>query len=286
MLFDTPTPRAMGGHQSAAAITTTWGTPPEIIAQLGGADSFDLDPCALPAFTAGIARPWRTAQEMNCETDGDGLALDWRGKRVWCNPPYTSGEIGAWLGRLGDHGRGTALVFARTETDAFFRTIWERASGLLFIEGRLHFRYPDALDPARCDVAGEPHVWSVKNPKTKAMGCTWCGMAKANSGAPSVLAAYGADDLDILAASGIEGALVPLRFARFTLVASMDLSWSQIMREWISRQPGPVSVSDAYRFFARHPKAKSNPNWKAKVRQKLPQVARRVGRDTYTAPAA
>lgn len=239
--------RAIGGHQSAAAVTTTWLTPPDIIPALG---RFDFDPCAAPP-----PRPWGTATRMNSELDGDGLAMEWDG-RVWLNPPYTSSEIGAWLAKLADHGRGTALIFARTETEAFFREVWGRASGLLFLQGRLHFHYPDGT------------------------------RAKANAGAPSVLCAYGQDDLDRLAASDLRGALVPLRFARFTIVAGLDLSWSQITREWLSRQMGPVSVSDAYRFFARHPKAAGNNNWRAKVRQKLQQVGRRVARDQYLAEAA
>lgn len=239
----------MGGHHSAAAQTTTWLTPPDIIPALGGWTSFDLDPCAAPE-----PQPWRTALRMNTEADGDGLALEWFG-RVWLNPPYTSAALRAWLRRLADHGRGTALIFARTETEAFEQQVWGRASALLFLFGRLHFHFPDG------------------------------SRAAANSGAPSVLCAYGLEDMDRLAAADLPGAFVPLRYPRFMLVAGLDLSWSQIMREWISRQPGPVSVSDAYRFFARHPKAQRNPNWRAKVRQKLALVGRRVGRDRYMAAA-
>lgn len=237
----------IGAHQSASASTTTWLTPPPILEALG---EFDLDPCAAPA-----PRPWRTARVMNSLDDGDGLAMEWF-DRVWLNPPYTSADIEAWLRKMGDHNQGTALIFARTETAAFKRQVWGRASGLLFIYGRLHFH----------DAAGV--------------------RASANAGAPSVLCAYGQDDLDRLAASDIDGALVPLRFARFALVAGLDLSWSAIMRDWIARQRGPVSVSDAYRHFARHPKARGRPHWKAQLRKKLAEVATRVDRDSYVAAAA
>jgi hypothetical protein len=237
--------RAIGGHQSAAAATTTWLTPPHVIDALGGWQSFDLDPCAAPD-----PRPWRTAQRMNALGDGDGLMIDWDG-RVWLNPPYSTAEVAAWLARLADHGDGTALIFARTETEAFHRLIWQRASGLLFLAGRLHFHYPDGR------------------------------RAAANAGAPSVLCAYGQEDMDRLAASDLDGAFVPLRFARFALVAGLNQSWAQAMRDWLDRQTGPVSVSDAYRYFARHPKAKTNPNWRAKVRQKIAQVGERVAHDSY-----
>lgn len=241
--------RAIGGHHSASSVTTTWLTPPHIQPALGGWKAFDLDPCAAPA-----PRPWPTALRMNAKADGDGLTMPWDG-RVWLNPPYTSSEIGAWLRKLGDHGAGTALIFARTETEAFQSLVWERAHGLLFLAGRLHFH----------NTAGV--------------------RAKANAGAPSVLCAYGQDDMDRLAAANLPGAFVPLRFARFALVTGLDLSWSEVMRAWLARQHGPVSVSDAYRFFARHPKAASNDNWRAKVRQKLATVGRRVGPATYEVAA-
>jgi hypothetical protein len=133
---------------------------------------------------------------MNSIDDADGLEIEWF-DRVWLNPPYTSSEIETWLCRLADHGNGTALIFARTETAAFERQVWARANGLLFLHGRLHFH----------DRAGI--------------------RAAANAGAPSVLCAYGQHDLDMLAASDLDGTVVPLRFARFMLVAGTDLSWSK-----------------------------------------------------------
>jgi hypothetical protein len=213
---------AMGGHQSAAAGTTTWLTPPHVIEGLGGADSFDLDPCGFDGS------PIRTARRVY-SLPVDGLALPWEG-RVWLNPPYSTGEIDDWLDRLADHGNGVALIFARTETECFHRHVWGRASGLLFLAGRLHFHYPDG------------------------------SRAKANAGAPSVLCAYGQDDLDRLAASPLAGAFTPLRFPRFAVVAVAAMSWRECLLAWTKRQGGPVSVSDAYRAFARHPKAKANPN--------------------------
>jgi hypothetical protein len=238
--------RAIGGHHSARPGSVTWLTPPEILHALG---EFDFDPCAAP-----LPRPWPTARFMNSIDDADGLAIEWF-DRVWLNPPYTSNEIENWLCRLADHGQGTALIFARTETAAFVRQVWERASGLLFLHGRLHFH----------DAKGV--------------------RAAANAGAPSVLCAYGQGDLDQLAASELDGSLVPLRFARFIVVAGADLSWSKEVERWLRNQQGPVSVSDAYRHFARHPKAVRNQHWRAKVRQKLQKVGSRVGPALYAAAA-
>lgn len=238
---------SIGGHQSAAAISTTWLTPKPIIDALGGWQEFDLDPCAAP-----LPRPWFTAWQMNSESDGDGLAFDWFG-RVFLNPPYTANAIEAWLRKLADHGQGTALIFARTETEPFRRQVWERAHGLLFLHGRIFFHEADGT------------------------------RARFNGGAPSVLCAYGQDDLDRLAASDLDGALVPLRFARFVAIAGLDESWTEAMRRFLAGTHGPVSVSDAYRHFARHPKAQRNRNWRAKVRQKLQQCGNRTGRNEYVA---
>jgi hypothetical protein len=104
-----------------------WLTPPEILEALG---PFDLDPCA------PVNRPWPMASRHYTIQD-DGLMKPWEG-RVWLNPPYGL-QAERWLRRLAEHGNGIALIFARTETEAFFSQVWERATGLLFIRGRLTF---------------------------------------------------------------------------------------------------------------------------------------------------
>ncbi|WP_309138993.1 DNA N-6-adenine-methyltransferase [Nocardia cyriacigeorgica] len=139
-----------------------WLTPPGIIHALG---TFDLDPCA------ANDRPWDTAREHIAPPD-DGLAAPWNG-RVWLNPPYA--DIARWLDKLADHGQGTALVFARTETRWFVEHVWARASAVLFLYGRLHFHLPDG------------------------------SRAHGNAGAPSCLVAYGGDDAMLLRSSDLEG---------------------------------------------------------------------------------
>lgn len=157
---------SIGGHQSAKMKNDEWLTPPSILHALG---AFDLDPCA------PINRPWETAGHHFTALD-DGLSKPWSG-RVWLNPPYGL-EASKWLKRLSDHGNGIALIFARTETEMFFEHVWNAATALLFIKGRLHFHYVDGR------------------------------RAAANSGAPSVLVAYGQENGEALWQSGIEGRLV------------------------------------------------------------------------------
>ena len=172
---------AMGSHQSARAETTTWLTPPHITDELG---PFDLDPCAAPS-----PRPWSTAERM-IELPEDGLNAAWDGY-VWCNPPY-SFAAWEWLDKLADHGNGIALVFARTETAGFVRTVWQRADAVKFIWSRLHFHYPDGR------------------------------RADANSGAPSVLVAYGKHATRRLHESKIAGTFLLLHDRQHTKSKEKD----------------------------------------------------------------
>ncbi len=150
--------KGVGGHQRGyRGHSDDWLTPPNITKTLG---PFDLDPCA------SEDQPWATAQTHWTITH-DGLARPWRG-RVWLNPPYGP-DTWKWLARLAEHGQGSALIFARTETKQFHRLVWESAQGLLFLEGRLHFHHPKT---------GQ--------------------RSKFNAGAPSVLVAYGLPDAAFL----------------------------------------------------------------------------------------
>lgn len=164
-------PAGMGSHHGPVMGKDEWLTPPEILSALG---EFDLDPCA------PIARPWDMAK-MHYTALDNGLSKPWRG-RVWCNPPYGL-EAALWLKRLAAHGDGIALIFARTETEMFFESVWGAATAVLFLRGRLNFH----------------HVNGKR--------------AKANSGAPSVLVAYGERNAMALESSGIDGALVRLPHA-------------------------------------------------------------------------
>ena len=125
----------IGGHHTPRNRTDTWLTPPYILDALGGADSFDLDPCA------PVSRPWDTARRHFTERE-NGLVRGWNG-RVWLNPPYHRATIAKWLARMAAHGHGIALIFARTETAHFARFVWPVCNALFFIEGRLTFHLPD-----------------------------------------------------------------------------------------------------------------------------------------------
>jgi hypothetical protein len=226
---------AMGGHHSARPISTDWFTPPFILEALGGAATFDLDPAT------HVQAPFDTALKRYTRED-DGLIRPWFG-RIWLNPPYTGPEVAAFMAKMADHNNGLALIFARTETQTFFETVWRRATGLLFLEGRLHFH---KLDGSR---------------------------AKENAGAPSVLVAYGTYDTDVLATTKLAGQFVPLRLPRSIVVAALQPTWREAVDNCLRSQPGPVRLDELYRALADHPKAQTNPHWREKVRQTLQRGA-------------
>jgi hypothetical protein len=110
--------------------------------------------------------------------DGDGLSRHWFG-RVWCNPPYGRKTFD-WLGKLADHGNGIALIFARTETNGFHAQVWDRASAVFFLKGRVNFYNKSGVKGDRAN-------------------------------APSCLVAYGANNVISLERSGLPGKLVRLK---------------------------------------------------------------------------
>ncbi len=97
---------------------------------------------------------------MDCSKIGGG------GQRVWCNPPYGK-KTHLWLRKCAEHGNAIALVFARTETKMFFDHVWNSANAICFIEKRIQFYTVD-------------------------------GIKKGSAGAPSVLIAYGKNNIQPL----------------------------------------------------------------------------------------
>lgn len=148
----TTTTAAWFNRENSPTGKDEWITPPYIFTSLG---EFDLDPCA------PINPPWSIGKKNYTITD-NGLIKPWTG-RVWCNPPYNN--TGEWLSKLSKHNNGIALVFARTETSAWFNYIWNCAAGILFLDKRIKFYHVDGTLP------------------------------KNSSGAPSALIAYGRDNL-------------------------------------------------------------------------------------------
>lgn len=229
-----------GFSENPVAQTDTWLTPRWLLDTLG---RFDLDPCC------PVGMPWSTADRHFTPLD-NGLILRWDG-RVWLNPPYGR-ALSAWLARMVAHGRGTALMFARTETAAFFEYVWGAGSAALFVRGRLKF----------CDVAGTPAN---------------------NAGAPSVLVAYGQDDAEILHDADIEGQFVEISSGS-SVASDFDISWLQLIKSVFRRNGSSMSLQAVYAAISRHPKTRTNKHWRAKARQQVQRQGhfKRSGPAQYT----
>ena len=114
--------------------TDLWSTPKEFYDQLNNEFNFNLDPCA---------------NEENAKCDNyftelqDGLLQDWKGKTVFCNPPYGT-AIKYWVKKCHDEGQDpnttvVMLIPARTDTKYFHDYIYHKAKEIRFIKGRLKF---------------------------------------------------------------------------------------------------------------------------------------------------
>ena len=73
-----------------------WETPQELFRALDAEFHFTLDPCSTDE-NAKCAKHYTKKQ--------DGLAQDWTGETVWCNPPYGRG-VDAWVRKCYEHSIG------------------------------------------------------------------------------------------------------------------------------------------------------------------------------------
>lgn len=113
--------------------TDKWATPQTFFDELNREFDFNLDPCA-------------DATNHKCEKyfteEENGLLQDWRGCRVFCNPPYGS-SIKDWVAKCYHEGHKeetlvVLLIPARTDTTYFHDYIEHRAE-IRFVRGRLKF---------------------------------------------------------------------------------------------------------------------------------------------------
>lgn len=114
-------------HFSSAS--DRWATPADTFAALNEEFRFNFDPCPLDGKEDGLTP----------------LFCEWRGKRVFCNPPYGPG-LGEWLARGLEADLAVFLIPARTDTRWFHDIVLPKATEIRFIKGRLKFG--DAVNSA------------------------------------------------------------------------------------------------------------------------------------------
>ena len=112
----------------------SWCTPKEFYDRLDEEFHFTLDPCA-------------THKSAKCPKyftkEDDGLSRSWEGESVFCNPPYGR-EIWRWVKKAYEESRKpntlvVLLIPARTDTAYFHEYIFNKASDIRFLRGRLKF---------------------------------------------------------------------------------------------------------------------------------------------------
>lgn len=233
-----------------------WYTPPHIVESIGRTfrngrgDTFDLDPCAPTPHNLGklgvlFPQPGQPFAKAYYAKEHDGLNRDWKG-RVWLNPPYGR-EMAAWMKKLSLHSNGIALIFARTETQAFFNHVWGKASGMFFLKGRLKFLHWQEVGPDEFDSAGfHP--------------------SKNSAGAPSVLISYDTEDSWENAAA-LKNCGLPGYFVDLTPTEVIWAGWKTAIRSVL--EFGPLTLTGLYEWVNKCVHRPQNKHVNAKIRQTL-----------------
>ena len=110
-----------------------WSTPTDFYEKLNDEFHFSVDVAA-------------SDENSKCEryytVKSNGLAQDWTGETVWCNPPYGR-QIRQWVCKAYStvrEGKSTVVMLlpARTDTEWFHDYVYGKAE-IRFVKGRLKF---------------------------------------------------------------------------------------------------------------------------------------------------
>jgi phage N-6-adenine-methyltransferase len=111
-----------------------WATPSVVYDPLNKEFQFTLDPCCV--HNTAKCNKYYTPLE-------DGLKQDWGGEVVFCNPPYSRGNIDKWAKKCYEESRKpntivVALFPVSTSAEWFHKWVWQKAE-LRFIRRRIRF---------------------------------------------------------------------------------------------------------------------------------------------------
>ena len=109
-----------------------WSTPKALFDELNEEFGFTLGPCS--TSDNHLCDKYYTIQD-------NGLQQDWKGERVFCNPPYS--EISKWCEKAFYESKNpntliVMLIPSRTDTRYFHDYILHRTE-IRFVKGRLKF---------------------------------------------------------------------------------------------------------------------------------------------------
>lgn len=113
-----------------------WGTPQELFDRLDALFGFTLDAAA-------------TVENAKCKRyftkEDNGLARNWEGNVVWCNPPYSGDQLERWVKKicLEASGGTTIVALIPASTGNAWWTEWiNQADVVVFIRKRIAFESP------------------------------------------------------------------------------------------------------------------------------------------------
>lgn len=128
--------------------TDEWKTPWEIYAPLDRVFQFTMDPCTTKENWLGC-RNFYTKET-------DGLAQPWSEEAVFCNPPYSRGNIERWVekcAREGERARVVALLCRADRSTKWWQTwvaphawkIHDYSHRIRFVGAPAAYNFPSAL---------------------------------------------------------------------------------------------------------------------------------------------
>lgn len=131
------------------------GTPLVLFAGLHDEFAFTVDACALP-YNTKLPRYWAPAGRSyeDCASFSwpaplatDGLAQDWTGERVFCNPPYGKGLIQPWVDKALERQAELSVLLLPSRTEMpWFHRLWKEATEIRFLSYRIQFVAPPGLE--------------------------------------------------------------------------------------------------------------------------------------------
>lgn len=111
-----------------------WSTPAHVFNKLNNEFNFTLDPCCTKETKKC---PWYLTPKQ------DGLKVSWQGQTVFCNPPYSKGNIDLWVKKCfieSQKQNTTVVALLPVSTSAKWWHTWVVGKcELRFVERRIRF---------------------------------------------------------------------------------------------------------------------------------------------------
>lgn len=123
-----------------------WETPPAVFLPVQEALGLTLDVATSGPVNSRCRYFYQGpcwGKVLSCQC---GLCSSWNGYRAWCNPPYGPREIQPWVDKAIEesdlHRTVSALLLPNSTENGWFADLWDTATDIVFLEGRVPFVAP------------------------------------------------------------------------------------------------------------------------------------------------